>query len=93
VQDLPKGCVHLVASAPCPFQMIRHGRNVYATQFHPEADSSVFEVRIEIYREKGYFPPEDADRLVALCRSADVHAPEEILRRFVARYGGAASAD
>lgn len=91
VQALPQGCVHLLSSAPCPFQMIRHGRNVYATQFHPEADSDVFEVRIAIYRNRGYFPPEKADGLIELCRAADVQVPERILRAFVDRYrdGGA----
>jgi len=95
VQALPAGCAHILASDPCPFQMIRHGRNVYATQFHPEADSDVFEVRIAIYRNRGYFPPEDADRLVALCRAADVQVPQRILRAFVARYrdGGVAGVD
>ena len=88
VQDLPDGCAHLLSSPACPYQMIRHGRNVYATQFHPEADGHVFEVRIEIYKEMGYFPPEDADRLTAICHSADVHAPERILRNFVGRYRG-----
>jgi GMP synthase (glutamine-hydrolysing) len=53
VQSLPAGCVHLVASAPCPFQMIRHGENVYATQFHPELDSNGLEVRINIYKNRG----------------------------------------
>ena len=86
VQRLPKDCVHLISSPTCPFQMIRHGRNVYATQFHPEADSDGFEVRINIYKHRGYFPPEDADRLIAMCRAADVHAPELVLRNFVARY-------
>jgi GMP synthase (glutamine-hydrolysing) len=86
VEALPEGCAHLVASPPCPFQMIRHGRNVYATQFHPEADSAGFELRIRIYRDKGYFPPGDADRLVAMCRAETVFAPERILRNFIARY-------
>ncbi|TCO73956.1 GMP synthase (glutamine-hydrolysing) [Rhodovulum euryhalinum] len=86
VQDLPPGCVHLLASDPCPFQMIRHGRNVYATQFHPEADSAGFELRIRIYKDRGYFPPETAADLVAMCRAEDVHVPETILDRFVARY-------
>ena len=86
VQELPPGCVHLVASPVCPFQMIRRGRNVYATQFHPEADSDGFAVRIRIYRNRGYFPPEDADRLLAMCRAEDVHVPERILRNFVAAY-------
>ena len=33
--------------------MIRHGRHVYATQFHPEADAESFVVRIGVYRERG----------------------------------------
>ncbi len=88
VQDLPDGCVHLLASDPCPYQMIRYGQNVYATQFHPEADAGVFEERIRIYRHKGYFAPETADELIAMCHASDVTVPVEILRRFVARYGG-----
>ncbi|MEI4233150.1 glutamine amidotransferase [Roseovarius sp. D22-M7] len=87
LQALPAGCVHLVASPSCPYQMVRYGRNVYATQFHPEADAAGFETRIRIYRHRGYFPPETADDLIAMCRAADVHAPERILRNFVARYG------
>ncbi len=88
VQELPDGCVHLIQSPTCPFQMIRHGENVYATQFHPEADAAGFETRIEIYKHKGYFPPADAERLKEMCRAADVTVPEQILRRFVERYRG-----
>ena len=87
VQALPPGAVHLAAAESCPFQMIRYGQNVYATQFHPEADAGVFEERIRIYRHKGYFAPEAADDLIAMCHSSDVTVPVEILRRFVARYG------
>lgn len=87
VQSLPPGTVHLLSSAPCPVQMIRYGQNVYATQFHPEADASDFERRIQVYRNHGYFPPEDADRLIAVCHAATVTVPGEIMRRFAARYG------
>ncbi|WP_322867580.1 glutamine amidotransferase [Aquicoccus sp. G2-2] len=86
VQSLPEGCAHLIASPTCPLQMIRFGRNVYATQFHPEADSAGFETRINIYKHRGYFPPEDGDALIALCRTTDVHAPELVLRNFVRLY-------
>ncbi|TCP44031.1 glutamine amidotransferase [Rhodovulum marinum] len=86
VQDLPRGCAHLLASDPCPFQMIRYGENVYATQFHPEADSDGFELRIRIYKDRGYFPPETAADLVAMCRAEDVRVPEIVLKRFVDRY-------
>lgn len=89
VQDLPEGCAHLVRSPACPFQMLRHGDNVYATQFHPEADAAGFETRIRIYRNKGYFPPETAEDLIDMCRAAEVFAPEMILRNFIRRYGGA----
>ncbi|WP_121631563.1 glutamine amidotransferase [Tropicibacter alexandrii] len=86
VQHLPKGAVHLVASGPCPYQMIRFGQNVYATQFHPEADAAGFETRIRIYKDKGYFPPETAQDLIDMCRAADVTVPERLLEGFVQRY-------
>jgi len=86
VQVLPSGCVHLVQSNPCPFQMIRHGNNVYATQFHPEADADVFEERIRIYKDHGYFDPADAQFLIANCHAQEVFVPERILGRFVNRY-------
>jgi GMP synthase (glutamine-hydrolysing) len=86
VQELPSGCLHLLTSEPCPFQMIRYKNNVYATQFHPEADGHVFEVRINIYKDKGYFPPEEAQELIDKCHRQSVHAPEAILRNFVGRY-------
>jgi len=88
VQDLPPGTTRLVASGPTPYQMLRHGENVYATQFHPEADAAGFETRIHIYKHRGYFPPEAADALIAEVRAEDVRFPEVILRNFVARYGG-----
>lgn len=86
VQTLPKNCTHLLSSGPCPLQMIRHGQNVYATQFHPEADSAVFELRIRLYKNRGYFDPAEADSLIEMCRAAEVHWPAHILRAFVTRY-------
>jgi len=86
VQELPAGCSLLLTSEPCPFQMIRYKSNIYATQFHPEADSHVFELRINIYKDKGYFPPEQAQELIAKCHQQHVHVPEAILKNFVCRY-------
>ena len=87
VQALPEGAVHLMASGPCPFQMIRYKQNVYATQFHPEADGQVFADRIRIYRNRGYFAPSEAEALTRKVMASSVTEPERILRRFVARYG------
>ncbi|ABV93031.1 glutamine amidotransferase class-I [Dinoroseobacter shibae DFL 12 = DSM 16493] len=86
LQDLPKGAVHLMRGEACPFQMIRYGQNVYATQFHPEADGDGVALRIRAYRDKGYFPPEEAEPLIARVQHADVRASARILRNFVARY-------
>lgn len=87
VQELPTGCTHLLKSAPCPFQMIRFGQNVYATQFHPEADGEVFAARVRTYKNHGYFAPSEADDLIALCHASSVTVPERILANFVSRYG------
>ncbi len=87
VQSQPRDCVHLISSTICPFQMIRYKENIYATQFHPEADGAEFELRINIYKDRGYFPPEDATRLINICRAAHVEYPEKILRNFVRMYG------
>lgn len=87
VEILPDGAVSLVTSGPCPVQMVRYKSNVYATQFHPEADGESFVTRIRIYRDRGYFPPEAADSLAEACRAEAVSVPPEILRAFVRRYG------
>jgi len=87
-QTLPEGAALLVAGAACPVQMIRTGANVYATQFHPEADAAVFAARIRIYRDRGYFDPAEADTLAAAVAAADVGHSPRILRNFVRRHGG-----
>ncbi len=86
VQELPEGCIHLLQSEPCPFQMIRYKNNIYATQFHPEADSKVFETRIRLYKNFGYFPPSKADTLIDQCHREKVDVPAQILRNFVDTY-------
>ncbi|MCT8161502.1 glutamine amidotransferase [Pseudoruegeria sp. SHC-113] len=86
MQALPKGCVHLVSAPSCPFQMVRFGQNVYATQFHPEADAEGFALRIRIYRNKGYFPPEEAEALTERVRATPAKEPARILANFVSRY-------
>ncbi|UWP96486.1 glutamine amidotransferase [Aliiroseovarius crassostreae] len=86
MQHLPAGCTHLVSAPDCPFQMVRFGQNVYATQFHPEADAHGFETRIGIYKHHGYFPPEEAQSLIEMVHAANVVVPEQILANFVSRY-------
>jgi GMP synthase (glutamine-hydrolysing) len=64
-----------------------HGPNVYATQFHPEANGETFATRIRIYKDYGYFDPADAEALTERPSLAEeVTVPEQILARFVSRY-------
>ena len=83
---LPDNCVLLLTSEPCPIQMFRMKQNIYATQFHPEADSDEFIVRVHTYKHYGYFAPEEADELIEAMKEIDTPWPKEILRRFINRY-------
>ncbi|MDX6301113.1 MAG: hypothetical protein QOF53_2327, partial [Nocardioidaceae bacterium] len=72
---LPEGAVSLATSEACPVQAFRVGRHVYATQFHPELDLTGVCTRIEVYKDAGYFPPEEAEALKAFSRSVEVKHP------------------
>jgi GMP synthase (glutamine-hydrolysing) len=86
VTRLPPHAVHLVWSQSCPVQAFRVGRNVYATQFHPELDVPGIQTRIEVYRHYGYFDPVESDGLKAMAARADVRHPPALMRRFVELY-------
>ncbi len=83
---VPPCSVLLATSDTCPVQMFRVGRNVYATQFHPEGDAAGFSVRINVYKRHGYFPPEAAPQLISAVECEDVAWSNRILARFVATY-------
>lgn len=83
---VPPGTVLLATGEHCPVQMFRMKQNIYATQFHPEADASGFTLRVKAYKHHGYFPQEDAQRLIDVVSSHPVPESNEILRRFVDRY-------
>ncbi|MCX2718133.1 glutamine amidotransferase [Lentiprolixibacter aurantiacus] len=83
---IPDEAVLLATSDPCPVQMFRIKKNIYATQFHPEADAHEFIMRIKTYKNFGYFPPEQAEDLIAAALQIKTPKPKEILKRFVAAY-------
>ena len=86
VDTLPPGATLLMTGSACPVQMFRIGENVYATQFHPEADPEEFALRIDTYRNHGYFEPHEADDLKKRVSQKPTPYAQEILRRFVERY-------
>lgn len=87
LREVPPGCVLLGSSPTAPVQMLRYGRNVYATQFHPELDTEGFVFRLLAYRNDGYYDPSEVDDVVARVRRADVAHARKVLRNFAQVYG------
>lgn len=85
VVEPPSRCVVLARSSTC-VQMLRVGRNVYATQFHPELDADGLALRINIYKHAGYFAPSEAQALIDVVRCEHVTEPVKILQQFIQRY-------
>jgi GMP synthase (glutamine-hydrolysing) len=91
VHELPPHAVLLASSAHCPVQMFRIRSNLYATQFHPELDVPGVRQRIEVYRDHGYFRPDEYEQVLTRASSREIVHPFRILRAFVKRYGSRAS--
>ncbi len=85
-QDLPESATLLASSQVCPIHMIRVKNNVYGTQFHTELDIPTIIDRINIYKNAGYFPPEDAEPLIESAKKEGIIVPMIILKRFVDKY-------
>ncbi|WP_432559218.1 glutamine amidotransferase [Granulicoccus sp. GXG6511] len=86
VRELPSHAVLLATSGPCPVQMFRVKKNLYATQFHPELDSTGLIERLQEYRHAGYFHPDELDRLTREALASEVVHPQQILKNFVEVY-------
>ncbi len=84
---LPDHATHLATSPNCPVQAFRIGRNVYATQFHPELDLAGLLTRIRVYSSFGYFRPHETDALQAKAREVEVAHPMRICRNFALVHG------
>jgi GMP synthase (glutamine-hydrolysing) len=87
ISRLPGHAVLLASSACCPVQAFRVGECVYATQFHPELDMAGLSTRMEVYKDAGYFHPEQAKDIMERAARSDITWPPVILRQFVQRYG------
>jgi len=83
---LPPGAVHLASSPTCPVQMFRVKENLYVTQFHPELNMEGVRVRVNVYKNAGYFAPEDAEAVIENARLADLSHASLVLRNFVKKY-------
>ncbi len=86
ITEVPPSIIVLASSPSCPVQAFRVGRNVYATQFHPELDTASFSSRVRAYADHGYFDPAEVDAIIERVESADVRASHMVLGRFVEEY-------
>ena len=83
VSTLPEHAVLLASTGTCPVHAFRLGRNVYATQFHPELDAAALCDRVDAYSAHGYYEPHERESLKAAAREAMVTEPVRLLARFV----------
>lgn len=87
ISRMPRSAVTLASSATCPVQALRFGKNVYATQFHPELDTDGLCTRVDVYQHYGYFDPSEVAALKAMAQAASVTEPERLLKGFVDLFG------
>lgn len=85
--QIPSSVAMLAVGDACPVQMYRVGKNVYVTQFHPELDADDLALRIRIYKDAGYFAPEELDDLIYMAQNSAVDGRQHlVLRNFARRY-------
>ncbi|QBX54565.1 glutamine amidotransferase [Nocardioides seonyuensis] len=89
VSQLPEGAVLLASTDTCPVHAFRLGRNVYATQFHPELDAAALCDRVDAYSAHGYYELHEQESLKTAAREAQVTEPVRLLARFVELYARA----
>lgn len=82
ITSLPDRAVLLASGEACPVQMFRVGKNVYATQFHPELDPEAFAFRLRVYEGRGYYAPGELDSIIATTVNVDLTVDDLLLRNF-----------
>lgn len=85
-QSCPANAKLLVSSKDCPVHMVRIGENVYATQFHPELDFEGVKLRAELYKNSGYFNPEEVTTIIEQASKENIIYPMKFLLNFVNFY-------
>ena len=83
---VPDGATLLITGDDCPVQMFRVQNNIYATQFHPEGDVEGFILRMDVYKDHGYFKPDEVEQLIEAMKKDPTPYAQKILQRFVNRY-------
>ncbi len=83
---MPDGALLLASGKACPVQAFRVRQNLYITQFHPELTRESLITRLRVYRNHGYFHPDQIDGLIQSLGSSTVEEPPRLLKAFVERF-------
>lgn len=86
IEYVPQNIKILAYSDKCIAQMIKIKNNIYATQFHPELDHASLIKRINIYKNHGYFKPNETEKLIKNAKNQNVKYPHLILKNFIDAY-------
>ncbi|MDR3128403.1 MAG: glutamine amidotransferase [Bifidobacteriaceae bacterium] len=86
LDKLPSKATLLASTAKCPIQMLRIKNNIYSTQFHPELNYHSLSVRAKIYKNHGYFTPDNLAKILKLASQKNYTQANKILKNFVSFY-------
>ena len=85
IGSIPQGAELLATGTRCYVQILRWGKNIYGTQFHPEITRDGMHLRIETYGDT-YYPAEEKPAVVARCDAANTQPAHDLLASFIHRY-------
>ncbi len=85
VGQLPATATLLASGSFCHVQMVRWGKNVYGTQFHPEITTAGMHIRINSYGDT-YYPAAQKSQVIARCNAADVKGANQVITEFANRF-------
>ena len=82
---VPSGATLLASGEHCKCQIVRFGKNIYGTQFHPEITTAGMKIRIDQYGD-AYYAATEREAVIARCMSQDVTSSHRLLSAFTEHY-------
>lgn len=82
---VPSGATLLASGEHCKCQIVRFGKNIYGTQFHPEITTAGMQIRIDQYGD-AYYAAAEREAVIARCMSQDVTSSHRLLSAFTEHY-------
>lgn len=87
ISVVPDNIEVLAENTSCIQAIKLRGAQIYATQYHPELDADGLAIRINAYKDLGYFRPEEAQELIDAGYQSSVSTDAtRVLKNFVTIY-------